>query len=1452
MVFYLVLFQIPIPFIGDNVAHLLQKKYADQAKFINNLQIRGVSIAWNYEINRPIILIKNITYTSGDTVTKLDKIGFYPNISNSIRKKSFLIEKVYVEGLHIFISQDMQKHINVKLNNISNINTNEKKEDPKHPLSLGKRFNITHAYNDIKNIKRMAPVLAYLNEFSISQSDIVFVNQNKQSISFNVESLDVKDLKNIHIDIKSTLKINSSFSRSATITGSFVLNSKEEVINRLTIKDLSLEDLMNFSTGLLNKELLKKLHVKGFIAKIDMKSIYNLNSGFKDIQGDLHIGAGTVSYEERLTRNLEIDKMQMNLGYNKANGDLDFSNLIVNFRKNNHLELKRIGANILLSELSMNAKLNLKTKQLLVVRSFFLGNSQKINFSAKYSYADANKRLLNFSSNIGKMSLQNLKSLWPTKISLDVREWFESNVLKADVNSIKFNLSASLTNNATNIENVSSEILFNNVELTYLEGLPTVKSDNVKLTSSDSDIVITFDEATSEQLHTTKGLVKIYDYSFEGGYQPGVYVDLDIDKTNIPDVLNYIDKKPLELLHGMDINIAELSGTAQGNITLLYAIDADKLVDFTGKVVANDVGFNNVFQNQSLKNGNLDVSIGKDFIIFNGKAMYLETPANLDIRYSWGSGKTVAKYVINFDRLAIDKLYQLNLVDEKILKQFKGLTDLTINYKEYEKVASANIQADLKQAEWNLKEFNYTKPVGTPLFLNTQISLDDSKLVGIDRLSLNNNDINIVLGVTKNKESIAMKVARLFIRNKADARVNFLWQKDSTNIFVRGKFLDITGFIDDFKAGDSSKNTPSNKKSKSTKLNPITFGDSNKGVFNYQKNTGELLKSHALDYQTSNNSYNINLIANEVPISNQTNADSSSTDSSSTDGEKNENAQAVNDNTITNNNENSKVENSKVESNNNKDSTSTSTSTTKEKPINELGKDEGLKDSTINSMNNQPNLPSASSSLHVASSEDKKASQPSKEEDSSKTTQDINSSTSSSSLPNSKVDSTQNKNQSNLSKSSNSSNSSIDKIAVSSKPLQNYKIDLTLQSIRSHKITFANPNINLIILNNILDYMDFSYFEGTNKSYIFYNSKEKGLLMEVNNVGNLLQFLDVKARIKNGFLQVKATVEKILDSATKREVFVAKGKAVLNDFSLYLALGFSSVTIDFDSKGYYFNLKNIELTGNLMGGHLSGYLDYNKKYLDVTGKLIPIWSANHLISNAPIIRQLLGNNKEGNNNSLLQINMAIKGPLDKLDYSIFSKGGKKGEVVNSLNNDEIMNSIDENNKTKVKPTATEPTNLNSKQQGAEESTNNNLNSTSNSEFSDKNNEGIIDSKNSETTNEDSNNSGGIQPQTSSSPEPTANQQEDVTKIPQSNDATVTDTNTKESPSAKDSNTKSNNESNNLKNSTTTTKAENTEKPTAEPSKAEDSNKDSTTKSNADASNNKKKAEEGLNLQDLLK
>ncbi|XWO13800.1 invasion associated endopeptidase [Candidatus Hepatincola sp. Pdp] len=1398
VVFYLVLFQIPIPFIGDNVAHLLQKKYAKQAEFIDNLQIRGVSIAWNYEINRPIILIKNVTYTSGNKVTKLDKIGFYPNITNSIKQKNFLIEKVYVEGLHIVINQDMQKNINIKLNNISNLNTDEKKEGTKQPLALGKRFNITNAYADIKNIKRMAPVLAYLNEFSISHSDIVFVNNNKNTLNFNIESLDIKDLKNIHVDIKSTLKINSGFSKSAQITGNLVLNSKEEVVNRLTIKDLSLEDIATFSTGLVNKKLLQPLSLKGFLANIEMQSIYNLRSGFKDIKGNLHIGSGSIGYEGRLARNLEIDKLQMNLKYNKTTEDLDFTNLVVNFKKNNRLKLNRIGANILLSQLSMNAKLNLQTKQILVYKSFLLGNSQKVNFSAKYNYADTNKRLVNFSSDIGNMSLQDLKSLWPTKVSLDVREWFDDNVLKANISSIKFNLLASFTNNSTNIEKVSSEILFNNVELTYLEGLPSVKSNEVKLVSSGEDIIITFGEATTAEMRTTKGLVKIYDYSFANGYQPGVYVDLDVDKSNVSDVLNYIDRKPLELLHGIDLNIADLQGTAQGNITLLYAIDDDKLVDFSGKVTTEDLSFKNVFQKQSLNNGNLDVSIGKDYIIFNGKAVYLETPANLDIRYSWGSGKTVSKYALNFDKLAINKLYQLNLVDEKILNQFKGFTNLTINYKEYEKVASANIQADLKQAEWKLKEFNYTKPVGTPLFLNTQISLDNNKLLGIDRLNLSNNDINIVLGVTKGNNSLAMKVSRLFIRNKADARVNFLWQKDSTNIFVRGKFLDITSFIDDFKAGDNTKKTSAKNKKQASKLSPIAFN--RQGIPIYNKEKDSLLKQNTSLYQVNsgfiNNSYNVELIDSEVPINNQ-DTSISATPSITQD----ENAKAVNDNTKDENN------------------TNTNKTIEMETPENTT--------STLETPNTTP-LPNSkdqtNANLHVAKNKDKEsekaessdAKTSSLEKNNTNTLKDANN------PPNSKVElndvGNQDSTKTKTLNSSNNNNSSIDKIAVSSKPLHNYKIDLALQSIRSHKITFANPSINLIILNNILDYMDFSYFERSHKSYIFYNSKEKGLLMEVSNVGNLLQFLDVKARIKNGFLQVKAKVEKILDSTTKREVFISKGSAVLNDFSLYLALGFSSVVIDFNSKGYYFNLTNIELTGNLMGGHLAGYLDYNKKYLDVRGKLVPIWSATHLISNAPIIRQLLGNDKEGNNNNLLQINMAITGPLDKLNYSIFSKGGKKGEVVNSLNNDEIRKTLDDNNTTK----ATAPNNLSSKKESGE--------ATSNP---------IQDSPNSKVIGEENNTTNSTQLQSSSSQE-------------------LVDTPKEETPkNLQDSNTKAG--STNITEKSSTEKAPQdsqpsptTEKSATESSKVENPNKDSTTKSTKDAPDNKKKAEEGLSLQDLLK
>ncbi len=156
-------------------------------------------------------------------------------------------------------------------------------------------------------------------------------------------------------------------------------------------------------------------------------------------------------------------------------------------------------------------------------------------------------------------------------------------------------------------------------------------------------------------------------------------------------------------------------------------------------------------------------------------------------------------------------------------------------------------------------------------------------------------------------------------------------------------------------------------------------------------------------------------------------------------------------------------------------------------------------------------------------------------------------------------------------------------------------------------------------------------------------STERGfrvLTLNSANAGEFLNVMGMSENIQGGSL----TFDGIIDDS--KETMPITGKAVLNDFSmtkspailkLFASLSLNEMLshlsggglniknsiIPFTLENSQIKIDNATFAGTNIGGSASGTYNIDNKYLDFSGKIVPLYSVSQTISSIPVISQIL-------------------------------------------------------------------------------------------------------------------------------------------------------------------------------------------------------------------------------------
>ncbi|MDR0485088.1 MAG: DUF3971 domain-containing protein [Alphaproteobacteria bacterium] len=838
----MILFEIPIPFVAKQA---VQRIYNLNPEFKQNnieLSIKSVAVGWDYGINRPVILLKGISYNSKSYSVNLNKVGFYPHFANSLRDNTLYLQKVFLEGLNFIVVDDKtgykvtldDKNLLIKDESNKEVSSKQKQTSFLESIKLREDFKNGRYFQLIDSLKSESQILKYLDEFIVYQSNVIFISQQKKLLMLNIDNFYLKRNPNdILINLNSNITFDNNVDKFSTLTFQGSINSNN------TIKwDASLERIMLASLHeyIFKDKFINDLNLTDFEGNINLTGLYTTKKGLQDLTTTAEIKQGTISYKNYISKPLKVNSLNAKLTYNNNDNTLNINNFDIAFTNNNMFSSNKLGLNILLNRLTTNLKYNFNDSSFTASDINILSGSNKLIVNVDYlPYLQNESGHLNLNAKAENIDVGFVKLAWPKNYLANIRKWIVENVAKGTVDNTSFKMSLALNKDTVQIDTLEGDVFLSDATTSYLKGLPDAVAKTVAVKYNLDETSIKYTEGTTGKITSSDGEIKF----FKNKNNPEEYLmslDLKAD-TSITDALLFIDNKPLNLLEPTGLSPDKFAGRAKGDIKLKLSLEDTRIFDKNITLHLTDTSLKDALPNLDVSGGDLKFLLNDSGIKINGIISALYEQISLGAQINWENPNNIIQtYSVDINNFPIEKLNQLTFFDKDIVAMMDGYMDGNFTYYKDSSTEKLSFYQNLTNALFYIDVFNYKNKVGSKLTIEGSGLFVNNSLQEIKNLKLTADDLNVNMGLSFDKESKLDKMTfhNFYIKNKASFKGSIDFANNLKSFDLQGSLLDIAPILGYFRgnnnmyAEDNTAETTENVETSKRKRGIILRKESNK------------------------------------------------------------------------------------------------------------------------------------------------------------------------------------------------------------------------------------------------------------------------------------------------------------------------------------------------------------------------------------------------------------------------------------------------------------------------------------------------------------------------------------------------------------------------------------------------------------------------------------------------
>ena len=478
----------------------------------------------------------------------------------------------------------------------------------------------------------------------------------------------------------------------------------------------------------------------------------SLDGTFEAASFDLSGGVGEIIIPGELAQSLSVEKVVLKGRYEGAEGILDVDELF--------LDLGPKGSVMLPSPI--NHQMPMAS---LRVKGRYLGNTQRLEInkmdidlqgpSATLSVVAngfsgiANLRRDNISvdlkGTLRDVPIDQLARYWPSALNADVHRWSTGHLSDGMIHKARAEVNLWMDGKGLEVVSVDGDLEASGVSVDYLAPMPPVREATAYLKFDKENFNIFISGGKSESLNVSKATVLI---SGLDEYDQIANITVAIDGA-FPDMLAYLDHKPLEYASAIGIDPKTTKGSAETELKLKFIVEKALTLDdieVSSRSRVTEVTAAKAVLGRDINGGVIKIAVDKKGMDLTGSVNIGNIPAVLSWRENFGKKIPFKRrYNVKVHIADTTQITELGLDVARFAdKYIRGGMAAEIDYTIFDDVdRRLQIKADISNAELSAPAFGWSKIPSVPGKASITIDFEGDIISDVPAFSIDAGDLKI-------------------------------------------------------------------------------------------------------------------------------------------------------------------------------------------------------------------------------------------------------------------------------------------------------------------------------------------------------------------------------------------------------------------------------------------------------------------------------------------------------------------------------------------------------------------------------------------------------------------------------------------------------------------------------------------------------------------------------------
>ena len=348
-----------------------------------------------------------------------------------------------------------------------------------------------------------------------------------------------------------------------------------------------------------------------------------------------------------------------------------------------NMKLKSFSSNLNING-TLNQNTNSGVKKILFKNNPLSGRFDNQEISASLKFMNDNSRISiglgtgseekkpKFFFRVDQISVENLLKIWPKNLMDSTFWWMEENstgILK----DVLLETDLDFSSGKINVGNVNGSFICNDINIKYMDSMPTVKRINGFAKINNSSVIFEINSGSSNDLEISNGIIKLYD------------LNTNVEKANINLDISSKNKSVVDYLNLTEINkdnfkkLNEISGNVNINLILDFPLLVDleaEQIEYSANAKLTDGYYKLIGPDYVINNLNMNINVEANLVNFSGTGVFF----NSNIEFT-GEQITRNNNIVDEikGRLLLDSYQLLNFIPE-FFEETSGSIPINFSY----------------------------------------------------------------------------------------------------------------------------------------------------------------------------------------------------------------------------------------------------------------------------------------------------------------------------------------------------------------------------------------------------------------------------------------------------------------------------------------------------------------------------------------------------------------------------------------------------------------------------------------------------------------------------------------------------------------------------------------------------------------------------------------------------